>query len=319
MFTTGITAFYLLTLMLKIVLGAVALTLACLWAPQRGKVLFCIFIGTAFLAGPILDIAMYSLVLFNSYPGYFNGQNFGRRTPNAEFWMFVMQVMGWARFLFEFVGFVLLIVYAAVRYQVRDSNLEQHSESTEPDSLVPVRRWDTHLPANQLIQIARRREWGHGIDCLPALLFFCLFVWMLGAVVIDSSYRSRLDQRELVWMLMVAVSLGFLVYLLMKDCIGGVSIGKWFTGCRVVDAASGRPASIPQAMLRNVIFLLFPLGSVIELVVTNFRPDRRRFGDLWAGTMVVQGPANIVDGVRVKEEAQPDKPEEAPKKHPLDD
>ena len=318
MFTTGITAFYLLTLVLKIVLGAVALTLACLWAPQRGKVLFCVFIGTAFLAGPILDIAMHLMILSANSSTYFNGQYFGRRSPDAEFWMFFMQVMGWVKFLFEFVGLVLLIVYAAVRYQTRDSNLEQHSEATEPDSLVPSRRWDTHLPTNQLIQIARRREWGHGIDCLPALLFFCIFMLVLWPIIIDNSFHNR-GQRELVWMLMVAVSLGFLVYLLMKDCIGGVSIGKWFTGCRVVDAASGVPASIPQAMLRNVIFMLFPLGSVVELVVTNFRPDRRRFGDLWAGTMVVQGPANIVDGVRVKEEAQPDKPEEAPKKHPLDD
>ena len=128
----GITLVHLVTILLKIVLGAVALTLACLWAPQRGKVLFCIFIGTAFLAGPILDIAMYSLVLFNSYPGYFNGQNFGRRTPNAEFWMFVMQVMGWVKFLFEFVGFVLLIVYAAVRYQTRDSNPVSYTHLTLP-------------------------------------------------------------------------------------------------------------------------------------------------------------------------------------------
>ena len=72
-------------------------------------------------------------------------------------------------------------------------------------------------------------------------------------------------------------------------------------------------------MLRNVIFLLFPLGSMVELAVANFRPDRKRLGDLWAGTMVVHGPAQIVDGKRVEPTVAEAKEAAAPKKHPLDD
>ena len=105
----------------------------------------------------------------------------------------------------------------------------------------------------------------------------------------------------------------------MKDCLGGVSVGKWFTGCRVIEASSGIPASIPQTMLRNVIFLMFPIGSMVELAVVNFRPDRKRLGDLWAGTMVVYGPAQIVDGVRVEPTVVEAEEAAVPKKHPLDD
>ena len=264
----------------------------------------------------ILDIAMYGGMLWGQSQAWNTGFRAGQ--GDYQFFMLLMQVIGWAQFLLNFASVVLLIVYAAVRYRVNESTAQSVSATDESPLLLASRRWDTHLPASQLVETARRREWAHAIDCVPALLIFSCYTLFVWPILLDTSYGYR-DERALLWTLSVFATFGFLVYLLMKDCIGGVSIGKWFTGCRVVDAASGAPASIPQAMLRNVIFMLFPLGSVIELVVTNFRPDRRRFGDLWAGTMVVQGPANIVDGVRVKEEAQPDKPEEAPKKHPLDD
>ena len=317
MFAGGISAFHVLALLVKLVLGAVALTLACLWKPQKGKVLFCVFVGTAFLAGPLLDVAMYVLVLTNNYQANYQPWNSGSRADH-RFFMLMVQVIGWAQFLLNFASAVLLVVYAAVRYQAMDSKIPQTSAANEPSASLLGRRWDTHLPASRLVEIARRREWAHAIDCLPAVLFFWMFIWAYG----EAYLKGGRPDRGLIEMIMMMGCLGavlFFAYLLMKDSIGGVSVGKWLTRCRVVDAASGMSASVPQTMLRNAIFLLFPLGSIVELAVANFRPDRRRLGDQWAGTMVVYGPAQIVDGVRVKEEVTAEEMEKPPKKHPLDD
>lgn len=317
MFSAGITAFQLATLLLKLVLGAVALTLACLWMPQKGKALFCIFVGVAFLAGPLLEGVLYVVVLSANYQASNQPWNAGSQ-GDYRFFMLLMQLIGWAQLVFNFASVVLLVAYAAVRYQANNSQIQKATAANRPSALLLGRRWDTHLPASRLVEIARRREWAHAIDCMPAILFFCLFIWAFGSIIFEHS-RSYRDQQQMVWLLGTLVTLLFLAYLLMKDSFGGVSVGKWFTRCRVVDEATGIPASVPQTMLRNAIFLLFPLGSMIELVMANFRSDRKRLGDLWAGTMVVYGPAQIVDGVRVKDDAESEKTDSAPKKHPLDD
>jgi uncharacterized RDD family membrane protein YckC len=313
---TGISAVHLVTILLKLVLGAVALTLACLWTPQKGKVLFCIFVGVAFVVSPLLEVTVYGSMLWAQHQPWNTG--FRASQGDYRFFMLLMQMIGWAQFLLNFASVVLLIAYAAVRCRAGESNAGQITGPADASAFLPNRRWDTHLPASQLVDIARRREWAHAVDCLPALLLFSCYTLFVWPILIDNSYRYR-DERTLLMMLSVLATFGFLVYLLMKDCIGGVSVGKWFTRCRVVDAASGIPASVPQTMLRNAIFLFFPIGSIIELAVANFRPDRKRLGDQWAGTMVVYGPAQIVDGFRVPEKVSAEEKEKAPKKHPLDD
>ena len=316
MFTAGI-ATHLLALLLRIVLGAVALTIACLWKPQRGKVLFCVFIGIALVAEPLVELTAYVVALMPAYVGAYGGWNGGRQN-GAQFYVWLYQAFSLIKLLLCCVSTILLVVYAVSRREAVDIDASAKAESEMLASPVPARRWDTHLRPNQLIEIARRREWGHAIDCVPAVLFFCFFMYAFGSVLFDNSYQAR-DLRNLGWMLSLVASLGFLVYLLMKDCFGGVSIGKWFTQCRVVDASSGIPASVPQTMLRNAIFVLFPIGSMVELAVANFRPDRKRLGDLWAGTMVVHGPADIVDGERVEPTVAEAEAVAALKKHPLDD
>ena len=315
MFMAGMT-FHVLALLVKIVLGAVALTLACLWTPQRGKVLFCIFVGIAFLAEPLIQVMAYTAVSSTTF--HINVANWNTGVRNDQrLYIFIMQIATWSKLLLYLISGILLLVYAAIRYRATDVNIQKASTSNERSLPELGRRWDTQLPASRLVEIARRREWAHAIDCLPAILFFCFFTWVFGSIIFENSRNYR-DQRQVAWLLSVLATLSFLVYLLMKDSIGGVSVGKWFTRCRVVDEATGIAASAPQTMLRNAIFLLFPLGSLIELAMANFRSDRKRLGDLWAGTMVVHGSAQIVDGVRVKEEV-PAEMAEAPKKHPLDD
>ncbi len=68
---------------------------------------------------------------------------------------------------------------------------------------------------------------------------------------------------------------------LNKDIYFGKSIGKHFTGLRVVSARTGNPASPIQCALRNLFVLLWPLEALFL-----FLSPKRRIGDFVAGTKV---------------------------------
>jgi len=71
----------------------------------------------------------------------------------------------------------------------------------------------------------------------------------------------------------------------LRDLFGGRGLGKWLVGIRVVDAAdlSSTP-SVGRLLLRNVTIWISPVG----LFSAHMHPDRMRFGDRLAGTMVVE-------------------------------
>jgi len=70
-------------------------------------------------------------------------------------------------------------------------------------------------------------------------------------------------------------------FFLNKDIYFGKSIGKYFTGLRVVSARTGNPASPIQCALRNLFVLLWPLEALFL-----FLSPKRRIGDFVAGTKV---------------------------------
>ncbi len=84
---------------------------------------------------------------------------------------------------------------------------------------------------------------------------------------------------ETFWILDVA-------YLLIRDAMfEGASIGKSLVGLRVLNAA-GKPCTLLQSILRNVIFLL-PLTVFIEYIVMRSSWRERRLGDFVAKTSVI--------------------------------
>ncbi|GAH75450.1 unnamed protein product, partial [marine sediment metagenome] len=71
----------------------------------------------------------------------------------------------------------------------------------------------------------------------------------------------------------------------LRDVFGGRGLGKWIVGIRVVDAADvGSVPSIRALLLRNLTIWFSPVG----MVSAYMHPDRMRFGDRLAGTMVVE-------------------------------
>lgn len=78
-----------------------------------------------------------------------------------------------------------------------------------------------------------------------------------------------------------SVVLGFTVVWPHHD--GGRTAGMRWAGVRVVDRA-GRPPGMGALLLRA---LVLPVDVVVAPVLVLVRPDRRRLGDLLAGTQVV--------------------------------
>jgi len=81
-------------------------------------------------------------------------------------------------------------------------------------------------------------------------------------------------------------------YLLLRDVIGGQSIGKIMVGLVVIDLQTGRFATLSGSVRRN--FLLLLPGANIVAILLEVRtimsdPQGQRLGDRLAQTQVVEG------------------------------
>lgn len=111
------------------------------------------------------------------------------------------------------------------------------------------------------------REWTYVFD---------VFLLNVGSFIIVVLFRNL--------SLCILFSVG---YCLFKDCFSGKSLAKAMIGLRVVDAGTGEPIGVGKSIARNWIFLI-PLFPLVELIVANCREDKRRLGDLMAGTVVIR-------------------------------
>lgn len=84
----------------------------------------------------------------------------------------------------------------------------------------------------------------------------------------------------------LAATVAVVFSVLGKDGFGGRSPGKALFGLRVVDRMTLQPTSFGASLKRNlVLFLPLYIGHIV-IALTLRR--RGRFGEKWAGTMVVQ-------------------------------
>jgi uncharacterized RDD family membrane protein YckC len=81
-------------------------------------------------------------------------------------------------------------------------------------------------------------------------------------------------------------------YLLLRDAIGGQSVGKLLFGLVVIDLLSGRAASVSASARRNLLLLL-PGANVVAIFfeARTIASDSQgqRLGDRLAHTQVVEG------------------------------
>ena len=82
------------------------------------------------------------------------------------------------------------------------------------------------------------------------------------------------------------------LYLLLRDGIGGQSLGKLLVGLVVVNVETGRFCTWKESALRNV-FVLIPGANIVAVFlesVTIIRdPQGQRLGDRLAQTQVIEG------------------------------
>lgn len=86
-----------------------------------------------------------------------------------------------------------------------------------------------------------------------------------------------------------AILLAAVLYAWLRDAVGGRSVGRRLLGMRVVDAATDAPIGAGRSFLRELCLHVAPL-ALVELLFLATRPDRRRLGDRWAGTVVRRDP-----------------------------
>jgi uncharacterized RDD family membrane protein YckC len=82
------------------------------------------------------------------------------------------------------------------------------------------------------------------------------------------------------------------IYLLLRDGIGGQSLGKLVVGLVVVNIRTGRFCSWKDSALRNV-FVLIPGANVMAVFLESLTmirdPQGQRLGDRIAQTQVIEG------------------------------
>jgi len=113
----------------------------------------------------------------------------------------------------------------------------------------------------------------------------------LSAALIDALVAATLA----VWSATTGM-LGYLAlsagYLLLRDAIGGQSVGKLLVGLIAIDLHSGRPASFVESVKRNSILLL-PGANIVAIFLEGrtilIDPQGQRLGDRLAETQVVEG------------------------------
>ena len=81
-----------------------------------------------------------------------------------------------------------------------------------------------------------------------------------------------------------------LVYFTFFEATSGQTLGKQLVGIKVVDESSQRLPPIEQAMVRNIVRIIdwLPLLYIIGFIIVETQPNKKRLGDIVAGTTVIR-------------------------------
>ena len=150
-----------------------------------------------------------------------------------------------------------------------------------------------------------------GLVVLPAAVFAAAYYPLMSQVssglvspypkadVRKRVFAAAIDNMLVVTAIMLYQRLDSIVfpilgalYLLLRDGVRGQSIGKIFCGLTVITLETGKPATMPASMRRNII-LLVPganlVAIVLEMVTISRDVQGQRLGDRLAQTQVVDG------------------------------
>jgi uncharacterized RDD family membrane protein YckC len=117
-----------------------------------------------------------------------------------------------------------------------------------------------------------------------------VLVWLVAITVLRQGPETQLVVSA--WYLGV---LSF-VYYFLQEGLFSATIGKRLSGLRVV-GKSGDPASMRESLIRNLLRFVdwLPAFYVLGAVIIAISTDRRRFGDMVAGTAVTLAPEKDIN------------------------
>lgn len=119
-----------------------------------------------------------------------------------------------------------------------------------------------------------RRILAFYIDLVVVLFVFFLVIMLL--------VRSGMSMDENFMNLLFSI-ISFIL-LSCKDCVLGISPGKWVLGLKVVDAATLKTATIIQCITRNYFCVIWP----IEFLFILWGSPKLRLGDRVAHTKMIK-------------------------------
>lgn len=109
--------------------------------------------------------------------------------------------------------------------------------------------------------------------------------FLAAAGLLGEDWQKLLQPGENHWL--VSLVCAFL-YQTISEGVGGASIGKLICGLRVVQL-DGRPCTAWGSLKRNLLYHVDALFcGLVGYLAMKETPLRQRFGDRWAGTVVVK-------------------------------
>lgn len=124
--------------------------------------------------------------------------------------------------------------------------------------------------------IFRLRVLAFLIDCI---VFAILFVFINMGFILEQYIGTSIMTKSFIVVYLISLLI-VLSGFILKDIIGGRSIGKRVTKIKVVKK-TGLKASWPRLILRNITILIWPIEALLLLI------GKERIGDFIAETKVV--------------------------------
>ncbi|WP_308208544.1 RDD family protein [Paractinoplanes aksuensis] len=153
--------------------------------------------------------------------------------------------------------------------------------------LAPVRhdRAMTYATGASEVRVTGRRVVATIIDGLIFGLINGALVSAFGVEGTDSGFGlTSFNNTGTVWLSVIV-----LLYYTLFEGLTGLTIGKWVTGIRVIDAGSGGRPGLLSGFVRTLLRLIDGfLGYLVGFLIVINSDRRRRLGDMAAKTLVVR-------------------------------
>ncbi|MGI5241023.1 RDD family protein [Dactylosporangium sp. CA-139066] len=128
-----------------------------------------------------------------------------------------------------------------------------------------------------------------GRRVVATLIDGALFSCVSGGVAQANADASGVDVAALPTRTQAGLVVAAALYYIIFEGMFGWTIGKLITGIRVVDPVRGRPPGLGRALVRTALRLIDGiLGYLLGFLVVLGSRNRRRLGDMAAGTLVVR-------------------------------